>query len=100
MIAAPGQCDTCRVTVVSGSVDAAGTRDGNTVLACQAKVTGPVEFAFEAVPVVRKARRPGRLDQAGLARDLGSRRQHPEVAALPARPVCEAGVRQAARAGL
>ncbi len=49
-----GQCDTCRVTVVSGSVDAAGTRDGNTVLACQAKVTGPVEIAFEAVPVVEK----------------------------------------------
>jgi 3-phenylpropionate/trans-cinnamate dioxygenase ferredoxin reductase subunit len=49
-----GQCDTCRVTVVSGSVDAAGTRDGNTVLACQAKVTGPVEIAFESVPVVEK----------------------------------------------
>ena len=49
-----GQCDTCRVTVIKGSVDAAGTRDGNTVLACQAKVTGTVEFAFEAVPVVEK----------------------------------------------
>ncbi|MCP8940583.1 2Fe-2S iron-sulfur cluster binding domain-containing protein [Alsobacter sp. SYSU M60028] len=49
-----GQCETCRVTVLSGAVDDAGTRDRDTVLACQARVTGPVEIAFEAVPAVVK----------------------------------------------
>ena len=35
-----GQCETCRVTVVSGQVDDRGTADKRTVLACQAKVIG------------------------------------------------------------
>jgi 3-phenylpropionate/trans-cinnamate dioxygenase ferredoxin reductase subunit len=45
-----GQCDTCRVTVVSGSVDDQGTGDGRTVLACQATVVGNAEIAFDEVP--------------------------------------------------
>lgn len=47
-----GQCDTCRVTVVGGAVDDAGTRDGRTVLACQATLTGDAEIAFDEVPAI------------------------------------------------
>ena len=35
-----GQCETCRVTVLAGKVDANGTAVGRTVLACQATVSG------------------------------------------------------------
>jgi NAD(P)H-flavin reductase/ferredoxin len=49
-----GQCETCRVSVLSGSVDDCGTAEKNTVLACQAKVTGNAEIAFEQVPEVAK----------------------------------------------
>ena len=50
-----GQCGCCRVTVRSGSVDAQGTQEDNTVLACQARVNGPVEIEFEPLPVPIKA---------------------------------------------
>jgi 3-phenylpropionate/trans-cinnamate dioxygenase ferredoxin reductase subunit len=49
-----GQCETCRVTVVSGQVDDRGTADKRTVLACQAKVIGNAEIAFDEVPNVSK----------------------------------------------
>jgi NAD(P)H-flavin reductase/ferredoxin len=49
-----GQCETCRVTVVSGSVDDRGTADKNTVLACQAKVIGNAAISFEDAPVIAK----------------------------------------------
>jgi 3-phenylpropionate/trans-cinnamate dioxygenase ferredoxin reductase subunit len=49
-----GQCETCRVTVVSGAVDDQGTRDGRTVLACQATVTGNAEIKFEEAPATVK----------------------------------------------
>jgi NAD(P)H-flavin reductase/ferredoxin len=49
-----GQCETCRVTVVSGEVDDCGTADKRTVLACQAKVTGNAVIAFDDVPAVAK----------------------------------------------
>lgn len=49
-----GQCETCRVRVYAGDVDAQGTRQGDTVLACQASVTGDVVIEFDAVPEVRK----------------------------------------------
>jgi NAD(P)H-flavin reductase/ferredoxin len=49
-----GQCETCRVSVVSGRVDDRGTADKGTVLACQAKVIGNAEIAFESVPEVAK----------------------------------------------
>lgn len=49
-----GQCETCRVTVVSGRVDDCGTSDKRTVLACQAKVIGNAEIAFDEVPEVSK----------------------------------------------
>jgi 3-phenylpropionate/trans-cinnamate dioxygenase ferredoxin reductase subunit len=49
-----GQCETCRVTVVSGQVDDSGTADKNTVLACQAKVTGNAAITFDSVPEVAK----------------------------------------------
>jgi NAD(P)H-flavin reductase/ferredoxin len=49
-----GQCETCRVTVVSGAVDDQGTRDGRTVLACQATVTGNAEIRFEETPATVK----------------------------------------------
>jgi NAD(P)H-flavin reductase/ferredoxin len=49
-----GQCETCRVTVVSGSVDDQGTADGRTVLACQATVDGDAVITFEEVPAAIK----------------------------------------------
>lgn len=50
-----GQCETCRVTVVSGSVNDQGTADGNTVLACQATLQGNVEIQFDEVPPIAKS---------------------------------------------
>src|SRR5262245_17920735 len=49
-----GQCETCRVSVLSGNVDDCGTAEKNTVLACQAKVIGNAEIAFEHLPEVAK----------------------------------------------
>src|SRR4249919_1768237 len=49
-----GQCETCRVAVVSGKVDDRGTRDKNTVLACQAKVIGNASIAFDHMAEVSK----------------------------------------------
>src|SRR3954469_9048961 len=49
-----GQCETCRVNVVSGKVDDFGTADKNTVLACQAKVIGNAAITFEHVAEVSK----------------------------------------------
>jgi NAD(P)H-flavin reductase/ferredoxin len=49
-----GQCETCRVTVVSGQVDDCGTAEKRTVLACQAKVIGNAAIAFDEVPDVSK----------------------------------------------
>src|SRR5256714_2632006 len=49
-----GQCETCRVSVVSGQVDDGGTAEKGTVLACQAKVIGNAAIAFDHVPDVAK----------------------------------------------
>src|SRR5215213_4206641 len=49
-----GQCETCRVNVVSGQVDDCGTGEKGTVLACQAKVTGNAAITFDHVPEVAK----------------------------------------------
>jgi NAD(P)H-flavin reductase/ferredoxin len=49
-----GQCETCRVTVVAGSVDDQGTSEGRTVLACQATIDGDAEIEFEEVPRIAK----------------------------------------------
>jgi NAD(P)H-flavin reductase/ferredoxin len=52
---ATGQCDTCRVRVYSGTVDDAGTRIGDTVLACRARLTSEAVIEFDEVPdVVRR----------------------------------------------
>lgn len=49
-----GQCETCRVDLVSGAVDAVGTENAGTILACQARVSGEAEIRFDPVPIVRK----------------------------------------------
>jgi 3-phenylpropionate/trans-cinnamate dioxygenase ferredoxin reductase subunit len=49
-----GQCETCRVEVVSGQVDDCGTAEKNSVLACQAKVIGNASITFEHVADVTK----------------------------------------------
>lgn len=49
-----GQCETCRVTVVSGQVDDRGSAEKGTVLACQAKVIGNATIAFDHVAEVSK----------------------------------------------
>ncbi|MGE3144746.1 MAG: 2Fe-2S iron-sulfur cluster-binding protein [Pseudorhodoplanes sp.] len=45
-----GQCESCRVTVVSGKVDDQGSLHGRTVLACQARVSGDAEIRFDELP--------------------------------------------------
>lgn len=45
-----GQCESCRVTVVSGNVDDQGTGHGRTVLACQARVAGDAVIRFDELP--------------------------------------------------
>jgi 3-phenylpropionate/trans-cinnamate dioxygenase ferredoxin reductase subunit len=49
-----GQCETCRVTLVSGAVDDQGTAEGRTVLACQATLDGDAVITFEEVPQTAK----------------------------------------------
>lgn len=56
-----GQCGCCRVKVVSGSVDDAGTREADTVLACQARVAGEANITFEPLPAPVK--RAGRVTE-------------------------------------
>lgn len=51
-----GQCETCRVTVLNGDVDDAGSLEKNTVLGCIATLEGDAEIAFDPVPVVRNTR--------------------------------------------
>ncbi|WP_460448414.1 FAD-binding oxidoreductase [Alsobacter sp. SYSU BS001988] len=46
-----GQCDSCRVSV-EGGVDDHGTREGATVLGCQATLTGHASITFEEAPAV------------------------------------------------
>ncbi|HXW24284.1 MAG TPA: 2Fe-2S iron-sulfur cluster-binding protein [Xanthobacteraceae bacterium] len=64
-----GQCETCRVTIVSGSVDDQGTAEGRTVLACQATVEGDAVIAFDEVPATTKV--------AGIVVEIG--KLSPEV---------------------
>src|SRR5882672_4768087 len=49
-----GQCETCRVSVVSGKAHARRTAEKGTVLACQAKVIGNAAIVFDHVPVIAK----------------------------------------------
>src|SRR6185312_10815760 len=64
-----GQCETCRVNVVSGMIDDQGTRDGSTVLACTATVEGDAEIEFDEIP--RTSRQSGILsDITPLAPDV------------------------------
>jgi 3-phenylpropionate/trans-cinnamate dioxygenase ferredoxin reductase subunit len=49
-----GQCQSCQVTLVSGSVDDNGTSHGRTVLACQATVAGDAEIEFDELPLPMK----------------------------------------------
>ena len=59
-----GQCQSCRVTVVSGSVDDRGTAYGRTVLACQATVSGNAGIEFEELPMPVK--RTGAITEINL----------------------------------
>src|SRR5947207_76502 len=64
-----GQCETCRVSVLSGQVDDRGTAEKGTVLACQAKVIANAVIAFDHVPEI--AKRPGTVTGiATLASDI------------------------------
>ncbi len=59
-----GQCQSCRVTVVSGTVDDRGTAYGRTVLACQATVSGDAGIEYEELPLPVK--------RAGLITEISS----------------------------
>ncbi len=49
-----GQCGTCRCEMIAGTCDDAGTLERDTVLACQARLTGDAEFRFEPMPLEMK----------------------------------------------
>lgn len=49
-----GQCESCRVQIVSGAVDGHGTEDRGSVLGCMATLAGDAEIAFDPVPIPRK----------------------------------------------
>ena len=78
-----GQCETCRVTVVSGRVDDRGTADKSTVLACQAKVIGNAAITFEHVP--ESSKRSGIVtgDHAARVRHRRGRRSTLDIADRP-----------------
>ncbi|WP_428673538.1 2Fe-2S iron-sulfur cluster-binding protein [Roseibium sp.] len=48
-----GQCETCRVRVLSGQVDDQGTLEKNTVLGCLAVLEGDAEISYDPVPIVK-----------------------------------------------
>jgi len=50
-----GQCETCRVRVLSGAIDDFGTREKDTVLGCVSVLEGDAEISFDPVPVVQTA---------------------------------------------
>ncbi|MEH3064841.1 MAG: 2Fe-2S iron-sulfur cluster binding domain-containing protein [Methylobacterium radiotolerans] len=58
---ATGQCDTCRVRIHAGAVDDAGTRIGETVQACRARLTTDAVIEFDEVP--EAVRRAGTVDR-------------------------------------
>ncbi|MEE7441612.1 2Fe-2S iron-sulfur cluster-binding protein [Methylobacterium oryzae] len=58
---ATGQCDTCRVRIHAGAVDDAGTRIGETVQACRARLTTDAVIEFDEVP--ETVRRAGTVDR-------------------------------------
>ena len=69
-----GQCETCRVTVVSGQVDDCGTAEKGTVLACQAKVIGNADDRLRRRAGRRQAlRRRHRHDDARARHRRGRR---------------------------
>ena len=67
-----GQCQSCRVTLVSGSVDDNGTGDGRTVLACQATLAGDAEIEFDELP--------SPIKRAGVVTEINE--LSPEIAEL------------------
>ncbi|WP_269584630.1 2Fe-2S iron-sulfur cluster-binding protein [Roseibium sp. Sym1] len=48
-----GQCETCRVRVLSGEIDDLGTREKDTVLGCLAVLEGDAEISYDPVPIVK-----------------------------------------------
>lgn len=49
-----GQCGTCRVDMLSGGIDPAGTEEDGTCLACQARLDGDAEIRFDPQPIAMK----------------------------------------------
>jgi len=48
-----GRCGSCRVRVLGGDIDDCGTRENDSVLACQATIEGDAEIAFDPAPATR-----------------------------------------------
>jgi ferredoxin-NAD(P)+ reductase (naphthalene dioxygenase ferredoxin-specific) len=66
---ASGQCETCRVRVVAGGVASDRQDVGQTVLACQARLSGDAEVCFDDVPAPGRTR--GRVSSIlALAPDI------------------------------
>jgi 3-phenylpropionate/trans-cinnamate dioxygenase ferredoxin reductase subunit len=61
-----GQCGTCRVKIVGGQCDDQGTLSRGSVLACRARITGPVAIAYDQVPDRQKIEGiVSRIDRVG-----------------------------------
>jgi naphthalene 1,2-dioxygenase ferredoxin reductase component len=53
---ASGQCETCRVRVVGGSIASGETDGGPSILACQARISGHAEIRFDEMPIPSRMR--------------------------------------------
>ncbi|PVB62225.1 2Fe-2S iron-sulfur cluster-binding protein [Labrenzia sp. 011] len=75
-----GQCETCRVRVLSGEIDDLGTREKDTVLGCISLLTGDAEISYDPVPLVKTTR--------GVVESIREvRKDYLEVRIRVARPV-------------
>ncbi|MCK7613903.1 2Fe-2S iron-sulfur cluster-binding protein [Roseibium sediminicola] len=62
-----GQCETCKVRVLSGQIDDQGTREKDTVLGCLAMLEGDAEIAYDPVPIVKTTK--GKVESIRAIKD-------------------------------
>jgi len=75
-----GQCETCKVRVLSGKIDDLGTREKDTVLGCLAVLEGDAEIAYDPVPIVKTTK--GKVESIRAIKE-----DYLEVRVRMARPV-------------
>src|SRR5260370_12250291 len=82
-----GQCESCRVTIVSGSVDDRGTAYGRTVLACQSGCIRRCTDRVRAIAAAGQAGGGNHRNQQFVPRSLRSGDGDLRAARIPAGPI-------------